>query len=329
MKRIVLSVLLLAIAGVGGYFLYWVAKSPQTAPPANIKVELTPERVERGRYVVALSDCFGCHAERDFSRFNGPIVPGGLGVGGPLPLEGLPGDVVVPNITPDPDTGLGAWTDGEIIRAVREGIGRDGRTLFAFMPYPGYRYMSDEDAQAVVAYLRSLPPVKKRQAPTRINFPVNLFMKEAPQPAGSVPPPNRSDPLTYGKYLVTLGGCIDCHTQEEKGKLVAGREYAGGRLLAILGTPFRVYSANITPDNDTGIGVWTEERFLQKIRSYKPYVEGESPKVGPESFTLMPWLHLCLLTDEDLKAMYAYLRTLKPIYNSVEKYEGPGAASGN
>jgi hypothetical protein len=108
----------------------------------------------------------------------------------------------------------------------------------------------------------------------------------------------------------------------ERGEPIPGKEFAGGRLFAIVGSPMRVYSANITRENDTGIGVWTEERFIQKIRSYRPYAEGESPQVGPESFTLMPWLVYSMLTDEDLKAIYAYLRTLKPVYNSVEKYKG-------
>lgn len=93
-------------------------------------------------------------------------------------------------------------------------------------------------------------------------------------------------------------------------------------MFAFVGWPFRVSSANITPDNETGLGVWTEERFRQKIRSYKPYAESGPPQVGPESFTIMPWLAFCNLTDEDLKAIYAHLRTLKPVYNVVEKLKG-------
>lgn len=321
---------LVGVVAIGAFVVYLVMKSPKTAPPSSIKVQLTPERVERGRYLATyVVDCFGCHSDRDFSRFGGPIKAGGAAVGGPLPLEGLPGTVIAPNITPDPETGIGAWTDGEILRAFREGIGRDGRALFPLMPYPGYRYLSDEDSQAVVAYLRSLPPVKRKQAPTKINFPVNLFIKDVPQPAPSVPPPNKADKLAYGKYLVTVAGCIECHTPVEKGQPIPGKEYAGGRLFAMAGSPLRVYSANITPDNDTGIGVWTEERFVQKIRSYKPYAENGSPVVGPESFTLMPWLVLCNLTDEDLSAIYAHLRTIRPVSNAVEKWKGQEPPTGS
>ena len=128
--------------------------------------------------------------------------------------------------------------------------------------------------------------------------------------------------LAYGKYLVTVASCADCHTPLERGQPVPGKEFAGGRLFAFAGSPLRVYTANITPDNDTGIGVWTEERFVQKFRSYKPYAESGPPEVGPESFTLMPWLAFCKLTDEDLSAMYAYLRTVRPVSNAVEKWKG-------
>ncbi len=324
------GIVLVAVLAVGGYLLYWVFKSPKAVPPKAIRVAVTPEKLARGRYLMtAVVDCFGCHAERDWSRFDGPIIPGTEGVGGPMPLEGFPGELVVPNITPDPETGIGAWTDGEILRAFREGIGRDGRALFPLMPYPYYRHMSDEDAEAIVAYLRSLPPVKKKQRPTRIDFPVSLFIKSAPAPAGTAPEPNRADRLAYGKYLTTIAGCKECHTPDERGTLIPGKEFAGGRLFAFAGSPLRVYTANITPENDTGIGVWTEERFIRKFRSYLPYAEGESPKVGPESFTLMPWLAFCRMTDDDLKAIYAYLRTVKPVYNAVEKYKGLGSQSGN
>ena len=326
----VLGMVLVAVAGVGSYVLFLALKTPKTAVPITIKVVLTPERVARGRYLThVVVDCFACHAERDFSRFGGPIIPGREGVGGPLPLEGFPGILVVPNITPDPETGLGAWSDGEILRAFREGIGRDGRALFPLMPYPYYRHMSDEDAEAMVAYLRSLPPVKKKQAPTKINFPVNLFIKSVPEPVGSVPAPNRVDRVAYGRYLVTIAACKECHTQADRGAPIPGKDFAGGRLFAMAGSPLRVYTANITPDNDTGIGVWTEERFIHKIRSYQPYADGEAPKVGPESFTLMPWLALCHMADDDLKAIYAYLRTVKPVYNSVETYQGLGSESRN
>ncbi|HYM09364.1 MAG TPA: cytochrome c [Bryobacterales bacterium] len=321
---------LLAVVAVAGVFvLYLFLRPPKMAPPSAVRVEITPARLERGKHIVEIvSDCFGCHAQRDLTRFDAPVIRGTEGSGiGPMPLKGLPGDIEVPNITPDKETGIGTWTDGEIIRAIREGVDKDGRTLFPMMPYPSYRFMSDEDVYSVVAYLRSLPPIRKQHPQTKVDFPVNLFIKSAPAPAGHVPEPNRGDKLAYGKYLATIADCEECHTQEVKGQRVAGKEFAGGRLFETPGGA-SVYTANITPEKDTGIGVWTEQRFIQKMRSYLPYAEGESPKVGPESFTLMPWLNLCRLSDEELSAIYAYLRTIPPVYNSVEKHKFPEATPG-
>jgi mono/diheme cytochrome c family protein len=316
---------LMALAAVaslaGGVLLYLTLKPPKMAPASAIRVEVSPERIERGRYLARhVMDCFDCHSERDFTRFGGPVVKGAEGKGmGVMPLAGLPGTVVVPNLTPDPDSGLGRWTDGEIIRAIREGVDKDGQTLFPLMPYPGYREMSDEDVQAIVAYLRTLPPIKTAWPKTKIDFPVNLLIKGAPQPGGSVPPPNRADKVAYGRYLVTVANCEECHTQFVKGELARDQLLAGGRLFAFpAGT---VYSANLTPDPDTGLGKWTEEYFIHKFRSYTPYAEGESPLVGKESFTLMPWLAFSQMNDEDLSAIYAYLRTVKPISNAVEKHQ--------
>src|SRR5262249_41965389 len=154
----------------------------------------------------------------DESRFGRPVVEGGWGRGSVFPAElGLPGTVVASNVTPDRETGLGAWTDGEIIRAIREGISRDGRALFPMMPYTNYRRMSDADVYAIVAYLKSLPAVRNPLPKNSLNFPVSLLIKSVPQPSGSVPPPNQENKLKYGEYLVTMGGCADCHTQENHG----------------------------------------------------------------------------------------------------------------
>ncbi|MFN8006136.1 MAG: c-type cytochrome [Terriglobia bacterium] len=311
---------LLGIALLGFAYLYF--RPPNTAPPASIKVESTEARLARGKYLfdrVAL--CGDCHSERDFTRFAGPVILEKEGAGFVFPPElGFPGTVVSRNITPDKDTGIGNWTDGEVIRAIREGVSRDGHTLFPLMPYQNFRKMSDEDVYSVVVYLKTLKPVKLAQPPTRINFPVSMFIKSAPQPAGSVPPVDQQDPLKYGEYLVTMGGCSDCHTPFEKGQPVEGKHLAGGRLFKTpMGT---VVTANITPDPDTGIGKYSEQDFLNKFYQYKKYVDQGSPQVGPESFTLMPWLLLCELEESDLKAIFAYLKTQPAIYNSVEKHPG-------
>jgi mono/diheme cytochrome c family protein len=322
-KRILLSILAIAIVVPAGGLAYLYLRKPAQAPPSDIKVAMTPERIERGKYLFeGIADCDGCHSQRDFTRVIGPVVPAGRGRGVVMSeiVPELPGTVVAPNLTPDAETGLGAWTDGEKVRAIREGIGRDGRALFPMMPYQAFRRMSDDDVQSLVAYMNTLAPVRHPLPPTKLAFPVNLMIRSAPQPAGSVATPDRSDRLKYGEYLVTVGGCGGCHTPVERGAPIAGKEFAGGEKFDAPAYGV-VYSANITPDLETGIGKWDEEFFVKKFYDYREYDEKGPPKVtGPEQFTLMPWLALSRLTRDDLGAIYTYLRTLKPVRNAVETH---------
>lgn len=325
-KRILFTVLLLIVVVVGSALGYLVLRRPKLAPAPSIQIERTQARLERGAYLFnVLCDCGGCHSARDFSRFDGPTIPGHIGEGTVFPPEmGLPGVVAPPNITPDKTTGIGTWTDGEKIRAIRDGVDKDGRALFPMMPYPYYHHMSDEDVYALVAYLDTLPPIQHAVPKTQLNFPVNYLIKSAPQPTGHVPPPDQANTLKYGEYLVTLGGCVECHTQEKNGDLIMSKRLAGGRVFNFPGAS--VATANITPDPDTGIGKWSEQQFLDKFYSYKAYLEKGPPKVGPESFTLMPWLGLSQLPPEDLKAIFAYLKSQPAIYNSIEKRPAAPAA---
>ena len=197
---------------------YMLARKPAIAAPMKIRVEMTPERIARGRFLYTVADCDGCHSLRDFGRFGGPVVEGHRAEGFEFPKEmGLPGRVASRNITPDVETGIGAWTDGEKIRAIREGISRDGSPLFPMMPYSDFRNMSDDDVMSLVAFLNTLPPVKHAVPRSEIDFPVSVLAKSAPQPAGRVAPVDRSDRLKYGEYLVGLASCGTCHTQSEKG----------------------------------------------------------------------------------------------------------------
>jgi mono/diheme cytochrome c family protein len=321
-KKILGLTVLLAVVGVAAVFGYLYTRKPATAPPLAIKIEMTPERIERGRYIFQfVSDCDGCHSERDLGRFGGPVVASGRGKGITFPPEmGLPGVVVASNITPDRETGIGEWTDGEKIRAIRDGIGRDGRALFPMMPYASYRRMSDDDVYAVVAYLNSLAPVRNSLPKTQIDFPISLLIKSVPQPAGSIPPPNREDKLKHGEYLVTMGGCLVCHTKTERGQPVPGMRLAGGSEFR---TPFGVViSANISPDVETGLGKWTEKQFIDKFYEYREYAEKGSPPVGPEGFTLMPWLGLSQLSAEELGAIFAYLKSQPAVRKAVETHPG-------
>jgi hypothetical protein len=312
---LVAAVMIMAVGG----FSYLYLRKPAMAPPAHVKVEITPARLARGKYLYNLADCDGCHSQRDFSRFDGPVVESGRGRGNVFPPDmGLPGVVVPRNITPDNETGIGNWTDGEKIRAIREGISRDGTALFPMMGYERFRHMSDEDVYSLVAYLNTLTPVRNPAPRSKIVFPVSMLMKGAPQPAGHVPEPDRSNKVKYGEYLVMMAGCMECHTPTKQGKPLQGMTLAGGQEFRFPGAV--VVSANITPDLQTGIGRWCEQDFLDRFYQYKEYAEKGSPQVGPESFTLMPWLNFAQIEPEDLKAIYAFLRTQQPIYHVVDSH---------
>jgi len=323
-KKIVLILLLVLVVIAGGGFGYLWLRKPAQNPPAEIKVAMTPERIARGKFLFeTIGDCGDCHSPRDFTRVDGPEIKSRRGAGVVLSdfLNGLPGTVVAPNLTPDPETGLGLWSDGEKIRAIRDGVDRNGRALFPLMPYTGFHSMSDIDVQALVAYLDSLPPIKNALPATKLDFPVFLFIKFVPQPAGSVPEPDRGDPVKYGKYLVDVGGCADCHTPQNKGQPIPGLSFAGGLVFSTkAGT---VVTANITPDRDTGIGKWSEAFFEKKFYDYKDYAaSGPPPASGPQAFTLMPWLSFSQLPREDLSAIYAYLRTVPAVHNAVDTHPG-------
>lgn len=321
MKSMILRGGLVAAAPMVCGIAYLGLKGPSMRPAPDMKVPMTPERIERGRYLFEnVAHCTGCHSPRDWSKFSAPVVAGTVGSGVEFPAElGLPGSIVATNLTPDPETGLGNWTDGEKVRAIREGVSRDGRALFPFMPYPAFSKMSDEDVEAIVAYMNTLKPVKHALPKTKLDFPVSLMSKFAPKPVeGKVSAPSRSDKLAYGRYLVTIGDCAGCHTPKERGKDIEGKEYAGGMDFQFPGLMVR--SANITPDEETGIGSWTEERFVGQFKGHAEKTFETSPKAVQANFTLMGWMDYSKMEEDDLRAIYTYLKTLKPVHNPVEKH---------
>ena len=285
---------------------------PRARPLTDRKFQPTPARLARGRYMVEGLGCFDCHGEHDWTKHDAPLIEGTRGAGyAEFPMAGLPGRVVAPNITPDPETGAGKWTDDQLARAIREGIGHDGRALFPFMPYPDMRVMSDEDLASVIVYLRSIPAVHKALPATEIIFPVKYLMRSAPQPITEpVGEPDRSNPVKYGKYLVTIAGCADCHTPQSKGQNLPGMDFAGGFILE--GPWGRVASANITPD-PSGISYYDETLFVQALRT--GYVKAR------ELNQIMPWWHYRSLTDDDLKALFAWMRTIPPVKHRMDNSE--------
>jgi mono/diheme cytochrome c family protein len=313
---IVLGVLVVLVAGAITFTIGWRPFiGPRARPLTNRTFEATPERLARGRYLTEnVLDCFACHGQRDWTKHDAPLIPGTEGGGqNPFPLEGLPGKVYPPNITPDKETGAGNWTDDQLARAIREGIGHDGRALFPFMPYEDYRYLSDEDLASVIVFLRSLPLAHRVIPKTELIFPVKYLIRSAPQPITSpVPPPDLSTPVKRGEWLVRVAGCRDCHTPQKNGQPLPGLDLAGGFVLQ--GPWGYVASANITPD-PSGISYYDETLFLKVMHT--GYVNARELK------SVMPWWAHRGMTDEDLKAMFAYLRTVPPIRHRVDNTEPP------
>jgi len=166
------------------------------------------------------------------------------------PSDGVPGFVQAQNITSDPETGIGKWTDGEVLRAMREGVKNDGSALFPMMPYPQFAIYDDEDANAIVAYLRTLKPVRHEIRPRSLSFPVNLLIKFAPQPLEG-PMKKPTEHLAYGKYLSTVAGCVICHTpMDDHGQRIEAREFGGG--WEMKSGDMRVITSNITPAEGRG-----------------------------------------------------------------------------
>jgi mono/diheme cytochrome c family protein len=320
----VTGVVVLAVLGLAAFGVGWLSlrKPAQRAPMAG-RIEPTPERLARGRYLVHhVTDCLGCHSDHTMA-FALPIRAGTEGQGGFAfgPELGIPGTVCAQNITPDAETGLGKWTDGEILRAIREGVDRAGNALFPMMPYTGYRNLSDEDAQAIVAYLRTLKPIRNQTPPKKIAFPVNLLIKFTPKPVeGPVAAPPQHDRIAYGKYLATVAGCHECHTpHDEKNQLVTEKAFAGG--WEMKGPWGRNFTANLTPHPSTWMGRATREEFIGRFRSFA----GITPPVPPKGRnTVMPWLAFSGMTEEDLGAIYDYLKTVPPIENEVKTFPDAG-----
>lgn len=314
--KIALLVIVLSITALLCYVKFAL---PNVGPAEDIKVEATPERIERGRYLAnSVTVCMDCHSTRDWNKFSGPLVPGTLGKGGEEFNQkfGFPGQFFAKNITP---AGIGNWTDGEVLRAVTSGVTKDGNAIFPVMPHAAYGRMDKEDVLSIIAYLRSLPAIAHEVPASVPDFPMNFIINTIPKKAEFSKRPDPSDQFAYGAYLFNAAACGDCHTKQDKGQPIAGMELAGGFEFPLF-TGGIVRSANITPDPETGIGTWTEQQFVDRFKVFadSSYVP---PTIGKGEFnTVMPWMMYAQMTNEDLKAIYAYLKTVKPIKNQVQRF---------
>lgn len=312
---IILLLLLVAILGAG---VYLTTALPDTGPPPALKIGQTPERIAQGKYLAHhVAVCMDCHSTRDWSQYSGPMAPGTLGGGGEKFAKemGFPGTFYAPNITP---FALSNWTDGEVFRAVTTGVGRDGKALFPLMAYHRFGQMDREDVYSIIAYIRTLPPVPQAVPASKPEFPVNILMNLMPKKANFTTRPSASDEVAYGAYLVNAAGCVDCHSKNDNGKVIAGTEFGGGMEFRQPGGI--LIAPNITFDRATGIGSWTKSHFISVFQqyadsNYKPV------HLGPQDLnTPMPWTMYAGMTTQDLGAIYEYLKTIKTKNNKVARF---------
>ena len=272
--------ILLALLGVYLNAQRLLAQRPDN-PVRPLAVAGTPEQVARGRYLVtAIPGCVSCHASNPISE--PPILDGAL-------MEDVRtfGDFYAPNLTPGGR--LREYSDGELERAIREGIGRDGRAL-AIMPSENFRRMPDEDIAAVVAYLRTQPPVERETPPLRPNLlgyiliGTGLAAPSVQPPVQDVSAPPRGPTPVYGEYLSQIGDCRACH-----GPVLDGQNRSTG---APPGPSLRVVKG------------WTDEQFIRTLRA------GIDPSGHALNPSVMPWPQFGRATDDDLRALYEYLKSL-------------------
>lgn len=261
-------------------------------------------QMTRGKYlaegVVACANCHIARGEKGQPLFD-------KGMSGGMLFEDAAFKAYAPNITPDPETGIGNWTDAQLAKAIREGIRPNGKLIGPPMPISFYRHMSDSDLAAIVAYVKAQPPVKHVVPKSTYNFP--LPPNYGP-PVEHVTAPAPGDTLKYGEYLANIGHCMECHTPRAKnGMLITSRLGAGGQAIPGPGGKI-VLSANLTPD-ETGLKSWTDAQIIQTIRT-------GIDKDGRHLVPIMAFGWYKNINDSDMKAIVTYLRSLKP-----EPFEEP------
>ena len=253
--------------------------------------------LERGKYLMeGVVGCGNCHMARGDK-------------GQPLPEKGLSGGMVfdeppfkavAANITPDPQTGIGKWTDAQLALAIREGVRPDKSVIGPPMPVPFYRYLSDDDLAAIIAYMRAQPAVKIAQPKSKYNIP--LPPNYGP-PVKSVKAPPASDQRAYGEYLANIGHCMDCHSpRDEKGVLHLENRGAGGQIFK---GPWGVsVSRNLTP-HPTGLKDFTDAQIIHSVREGMD--RSDQPYMPPMGFAFYK-----TISDADMASLIVYLRSLKP-----------------
>lgn len=268
------------------------------APYPDIKASTDTAVIARGKHIVTgAAHCINCHSTVNVDSLIdlGQLPPLSGGVLFDLPV----GKIYSKNITPDKETGIGDYTDAQIARVLRYGVHPNGDPVYDFMPFHN---MSDEDLTAVISYLRAQKPVKNKVPENNLNIMGNLvkaFLVKPVGPSGEVPETMKQDTTAeYGKYIaISIAECNGCHTKRDISGAYIGQPFAGGNEFNEGG--HKLVTPNITTDSSSRIYGWTAQDFINRFRM---------GKVIP--YSLMPWNSFKRMNDDELKAIYNYLKTL-------------------
>ena len=279
------------------------------APTPDLRATTDSTMIARGRYLAySAAGCAYCHLPKvDWARLDAGEQP---------PLSGnhvfpLPfGQLHSPNLTPDATTGIGRRSDGEIVRILRHGVRADHRAAFPFMEFQN---LSDADIVALLSFLRSQPPVPNEVPDMKYNLMGKALMSFAISPASPATPPPAESPMgpsvERGAYLANdVSSCVACHTNRGNTGEQIGPKFAGGQVMDIEDDPGHVFvTPNLTPDPTTGhIYSWSEDDFVARFRK---------GRILPAA--LMPWGAFSRMTEDDLRSIYRYLRSVPPAVNQV------------
>lgn len=304
------GIVILGVLAIFVILVFALQNKKFEAPYPNLHANTDSAVIERGKYLVfGPAHCSGCHSpSSNHERIrNGEILPLEGGYTFTLPI----GKIYSPNITPDIETGIGNVPDSVLARSLRYGVKRNGHALFDFMPFHN---LSDEDLTAVLSFIRSQHVVKKAVPENELNFvgkAVNAFLIKPVGPVGEVPRSVQPDTTAeYGHYLAnSIADCRGCHTNRSMMTgAYTGPDYAGGlKFESTTEVGAYTVSPNLTPDQETGrITGWTQEQFINRFRMKNLIAISD-----------MPWDQFRNMSDNDLKAIYKFLVTLKPIKNET------------
>lgn len=311
--KILLGVLALVVIVVlgGAAKIHFSGIPSYEVEEVNYQALATPENLQRGKQLV-LTLCANCHRDTET----------GLLVGKEMKDAADFGVVYSQNITQDMEHGIGAWSDGDLLRLLRTGILPDGRYAPPYMVK--LPHMADDDIEAIIAFLRSDDPLVAAQAvpdkacePNFLNkFLCNVAFKPLPMPEHEIAMPDTSDKVAWGEYLTVNLDCWACHSQSFEVLNIAEPEktpgYLGGGNQIPNMDGKRITSSNISSDEETGIGNWTEEAFIRAVKF--------GLKDGEEAlrYPMLPFTHI---TDQEAAAIFAYLQSVPPIKNEVPRTE--------